>query len=460
MKIEDGITQDAKGNYRVTAGAGSGKRERRERKRYPPTATLEEMRAWRVATTAKLEGAAPGAARGTLAADVIEYLRTAPISKETRTRREQQLGWWCAQPASVKGSVLSVEAVAEQAAARARGEAIPPYRALGEIPRAKLEVKRLREVLAVAFAPPDPRNPTEHASTSNSYRTALYHLFTVLDQDAAAAINPLDKVAVRPQQGARASGQDARVVREILRHCAAPAVSANAGPVKRGHPAAGKRVGGKPGDLGQLRLAVLAWVHITPTQLMDLDPRRHFHDVPDATREDILAGAITITKHARLKGRLKRIPPPETIPLNYLGVAAMRAFAAEPRAWGSFSCSSLNKSIQRGAALAQAALTTRGVAIDLADWTLYHLKHSLATTASLASAGLVDRQGKVRQSPGVSRALDHARLRTTSIYTQAAVDPIVRRVNELTGEYLEELLGRPLPSIAAQRIKLVGRRRS
>lgn len=69
----------------------------------------------------------------------------------------------------------------------------------------------------------------------------------------------------------------------------------------------------------------------------------------------------------------------------------------------------------------------------------YHLKHSLATTASLASAGLVNRRGHIVQSIGVQLALDHARPQTTATYTQAAVDPLVRQVNALTTRYLDRL---------------------
>jgi len=199
---------------------------------------------------------------------------------------------------------------------------------------------------------------------------------------------------------------------------------------------------------------VLAWVHLTPTQLMGVVPARDFHDVPDATREDIIAGEITLTKRPRLKGRKNRpIPAPETIPLNPWGVDAMRAFAACPDAHGTFSMSPLNKLVKRAAGRAQAALAKSGVQVDLSGMTLYHLKHSLATTASLAAAGLVNRRGQIVQSPGVQFALDHAHAHTTATYTQAAVDPIVRQVNAATSRYLDRLFQTSL--LPEPRLKLV-----
>ena len=334
--------------------------------------------------------------------------------------RKQQHAWWCAQPAKVGGPVYTPEQVRE-------GLHDEAGLTLGDVDRFKLDPKRLRECLRVAFAPDDPdTDPTQYASTSNSYRTALLHLFTELDQDNADAPPcALRKVKPRPQAGAQLAGQDARIVREILRHAESKF--------------------GRDSAISRARLGVLAWVHITPKQLMGINVARDFHDVPDATHEDIIGGAITLTKRPRLKGRKGRaIPAPETIPLNPYGVAAMRVFAATEGAAGKFSNSSLNKLIQRAAAQAQAALAKRGVVVDLSGFTLYHLKHSLATAAAIAAPGLVTRRGRIVQNPGVQRALDHASGMTTAIYTNAAVDPIVRQVNAATGLFLDDLFKKAL----------------
>ncbi len=414
---------------------GSGKTRRSLREYFEPH-EVDAIAAWKIRARAALaKDVAVAPVRGTLAADVQTYLRDADITKETKKRRTQQLAWWCAQPAALGGPVLSPEDVA--ALAEQRGP--DRVKRLGSVARATLDPKRLREILKLAFAATDPdRDPTEHASTSNAYRTALVHLCSELDQDDPYAVNPLRTVRVRPQRAAKLAGQDARIVREILRHI--------------------------PSRFGQqtptvaLRIAVLAWVHITPKQLAGVDPARDFHDQPDATREDIIEGAITLTKRPRLKGRKgKRIPLPETIPLNPYGVEALRAMAAHPEAWvwGKGWVPFLNRVFKRACRRAQAALAQQGVVVDLSGMTVYHLKHSLATTATLAATGLIDRRGHVVTNPGLQRALDHANPRTTTVYTQAAVDPAIRHVNALTSRYLDHLFTVPLTAPPA--LKLVAK---
>jgi hypothetical protein len=412
ITLAPGIYQDDHG-ITVRVKVGTGAAQRTDEARYPLGTAIKIMKAWQVQARAKLERLPVSSiSRGTFDADVIEYLRIAPITPTTRKVRTQQLKWWGQQPVEI-GS----------------------RRTLGELRRGELDPKRIREILWESFKPTDPANdPTEFASTSNSYRTALNHLFSVLDADDPFAMNPVRKVAVRAQAAARPRGQDARIVREILKQVPS-------------------KFGRKSGR-SALRLHVLAWVHITPTQLMQVNPPSDFHDRPDASRSDIVAGSITLTKHARLKGRQKLIPPPETIPLNPWGVDALRAFTADPDAWGKFSMSPLNKVFKRACTRAQSVLAKRGVIVDLSEMTMYHLKHSLATTASIAAAGLVDAKGKLRQDPGVQRALDHADPGITSIYTAASVDPLVRRVNAATSVYLDHLFKTPLaPAAPLRRVR-------
>jgi integrase len=432
ITIEEGIYQEPSGYYVVRATRGS-KPPLKKQERYPPGTELLIMRAWRRRALTELEERlARGRANpGTFAAGIPTYFTRADITKACAKQRTPQLAWWSAQYAAEGAEVFSPAAVKAELAAIAAGTRKPRTGTLAELPIDALEPARLREILKVAFEPTDRTvDPTEFASTSNSYRTALYHFFTVTNRDDKYAVNPLDNVDGRPTAGAQASGQDARIIREILKHV--PSTF------------------GKDAEASEARLEVLAWVHITSKQLKALEPA-DWHDIPNATPEDILAGAITITIRPRLKGRLKRIPPPETIPLNPWGVAAMRRFAkadawTKPDKPKGFSNSSLNKIFQRGCVRAQAALAAKGVAVDLSAMTVYHLKHSLATTASLASGGLIDRQGKIVTSPGVQKALGHAKAKTTTIYTQAGVDPIVRHVNLCTSNYLEQLFTVPLTS--------------
>jgi len=420
--LPPGVYPKPGGGHYARVKVGASATSLRDQRSFGPEVSIPAIVAWQEQARKDLLKRHRAATPGSLAASVVEYLRLAQLSKANRERREQQLAWWCAQPAKLGAPVFSVK---EVLAAADAGTALTKLPTLGAQARSMLDLKRVREVLAIGFAPTNPNvDPTEHAGTSNHYRMALYHLFSVLDQDEAQAVNPIAKVKVRPLPGAQLAGQDMRIVREVLKHV----------PTRFG----------RSSRVSELRLAVLAWVHITPKQLQQVDPPRHFHDVPNATREEIIGGVVTLTKPPRLKGRLKRIPPPETIPLNPWGVEAMRAFAAERAAWGTFSVPPLNRMFKRGCRKAQAALARQGVNVDLSAMTLYHLKHSLATAAQLASAGIVDRAGRMRQSPGVQRALDHASARTTAIYTQAAVDPAVRYVSAATAVYLDHLFTMPL----------------
>ena len=93
----------------------------------------------------------------------------------------------------------------------------------------------------------------------------------------------------------------------------------------------------------------------------------------------------------------------------------MRAFAAEPKAWGHggrkgakhVSAASLNKAFRAACTRAQAALLAEGVRVDLSPLTLYKLKHSQTTAMQIAAPGLVDADGDVRIDPGVQLTVGH-----------------------------------------------------
>jgi hypothetical protein len=429
-QLPTGIYRLKNGTFEVRVSIGSGKHRINAKPKYYPAGTsIATMVKWQEQERDRLEASRPARAQsGTMAAEVEKYFTLATdLTTDNRKRRTQQLAWWCAQPAALGAPVFTVDEVsAGKAAARGRG--------LGDCPLRPVNLPRIREILKKVFAPTDPEiDDTEFASTSNSYRTALVHLFTILDQDDETAVNPMSKVPTRAIASASLAGQDMRIIREILKYL----------PSRFGRSSA----------VSVARIMVLAYVHITPKQLMALDPRKDFIDVPDADRADMINGLITVTKRPRRKGRQKTIPPPETIPTTPYGVEALRVFAACPDAWGihpvtgkyrGFSTSPLNKMIQRAAALAQAAFLKRGIEVDLSGFTLYHLKHSLASAASIASAGAVDRRWQVQQSEGVQRALDHKFGSTTAIYTRSAVAPILLQVNAQLSTYLDDLFRRPL----------------
>ena len=212
----------------------------------------------------------------------------------------------------------------------------------------------------------------------------------------------------------------------------------------------------------QLRINVLAWCPIRPIQLDRLDPSKDFHDVPDATRADMIGGAVSVLMPHHFKGRRDRIPERQLMPLTPYGVAAMRAFAAEPRAWGSagrpdrkaINVPYLNELFRAACVRAQAALKSDGVDVDLSAMTLYKLKHSQATAMQIAAPGLTDRNGDIRIDAGVQATTAHARPGMTKVYTLAAVAPLLKVVCSQTSRYLDGLLATPLtPPAALRRVK-------
>src|SRR5262245_40986184 len=420
-KLPKGIYPHSKGGYEGKINIGEGAR------RFFPEGTSDaEMEQWaedtrhRLKKDRRIQGGV-----GTLRADSLRYLAStdAALSKSTKKRRTQQFDWWCAQPAALEADVILPENLGTHR--------LPPDTlTLGQMRRRDLNPARLREILAIAFKPTDPSDPNEFASTSNHYRKALVRMFNVLDMVTPEAPNPLRGVKARAEPAKKPRAQDVRVVAEILKQAEhAHFIDSD------------------------LRLAVLAWVHITPDQLKRLDMPTCFRDVPDASFEDICNGVITLTKGPRFKGRKgKTIPLPETIALNPWGVRAMREYAKHPEVWGKFSAHSLNKKVKRSAKKAQAALAKRGVTVDLSEFTLYCLKHSLATAATLASHGIVGEDGKIQQVKGVSKALDHTSTRTTAVYTEAAVDPLVREVNRLTSLWLKKKFEEPLTAPTSLRL--------
>lgn len=388
---------------------GSGPTQQRGTLYYPvgtPKAVSDRLVAEEQTRLAALRG--PQAAKGTINADILTYEEEAELSKANHKRRKQQQRWWAAQSVLKGAPVLTPAQVAEGASGQGK--------TVGELSRQQLcdeaHLKRVREILKTAF-PKDEDDPALNGGTFNKYRFALLHLFTVLDQDRPLAVNPIKTIKTRPNRGVQLKGVDMRIVRDIVRLA----------PASRG----------RSSRANQLRLAVLAdTFHITPQQLRDVkDPVAAFHDVPDATRQDMIEGLITVTVPARHKGRQAIIPPPQTIPLTPYGVAAWRAYVAEPTAWASAGCSgsSLNKFAKHGAAKAQALYQSQGLQIDLSQFTVYCLKHSIASLASEVSLGRIDHTGEIRQDPAVIAALAHRKATTTKVYTQASVSPILLAVN-------------------------------
>ena len=368
-------------------------------------------------------------APGTFRVDVQDYLRDAPIHERTRPatikKRTQQLAFLGAQALASGSRVLTVkEWLVEREAAKA-GHPVPSRgRTLDETARHEIPIDRWAEIFAKAFAPTG-RDAAEFANTSNLYRSAAHHFYKVLDRHEPR-LNPISKVAVRPRQEPSPKGQDMRVIAEILKHV----------PTKFG----------RDGRATELRLNVLAWCNIEPEQLKNLDPARDFHDDPDATPDEIVDGAITLTCPARLKGRLKVIPAPLLKFLVPRGVEAMRAYATESADWKthSFSNSSLLKALKRASREAQVALVKQGVTVDLSGMTVKQLRHSFLCAMTLATRGRVSLTGTLRVDPGVVAAAGHADATMMPIYVERIMREADRLAMADTARYLTALFAQPL----------------
>lgn len=292
---------------RVRPGAGGLKS-----KRFPKTATLTEMKTWREDTRAKHRAEpAPPIARGTLAADIKKYLKLVATMPSLKDRTRDLAAWEAAY---------------------------------GMRPRAKLTRSDYQLVLQ------DWRLHGKHnrplaASSVNHRRTALMHLYTVLDGKAAP--NPLREI--RPFEEPPAEPRDLGLdtAREIL-HALRPSKS-------------------------RARINVLSWTAMRGnSELGKMKP-----DYVNLERRECWAPTGK-------KGK------PRLIVLNEEGVEAWREFIYM-KAWGPFSKDSLRRVFHRGVAIVNVMRKKRGQA-PLRGGRLYDLRHTIATALRREGADLADIQ--------------------------------------------------------------------
>jgi integrase len=161
VRVAPGIYQDAYG-FRVMASIGSGdKRFTSPEIRFPPGTELAVMQARWHREKGKLkdeQGRAGGPiVRGLVSGDNDRYLKTATLSAQRKTEREQQLAWW-----------------AERFGSRRRDS----------IESAEL----LQALNGLTKANGKPATP----STKNKYRHTFSHVWTILD--GKSATNPFRDV--------------------------------------------------------------------------------------------------------------------------------------------------------------------------------------------------------------------------------------------------------------------------
>lgn len=298
---------------RVRPGAGGLKS-----KRFPKTATLTEMKAWREDTRAKhrTEPSAP-IARGTLAADIKKYLKLVATMPSLKDRTRDLAAWEAAY---------------------------------GMRPRAALTRSDYQLVLQ------DWRLHGKHgkplaASTVNHRRTALMHLYTVLDGKAAP--NPLRDIRPFDEPPAEPRDLGLDTARAIL-HALKPSKS-------------------------RARINVLTWTGMRGnSELAKMRPEY----VNLAQRECWVPTGK--------KGQ------PRLIVLNDEGVEAWREFTYM-KAWGRYSKDSLRRAFQRAVAIVNAMRRRRGQPA-LQDVRVYDLRHTIATALRRAGADLADIQAHLGHS--------------------------------------------------------------
>lgn len=290
-RIDRGIYQTPYG-FRIMMSIGG----KLETKRFPPSYTLSALQRWR---DEHIRLHRPHRAiRGTLAADVEHYLK-AVAAMPTFSDRERQIEAWLVR--------------------------------FGKRPRWTLRPDELRAQLAdwrTTLAP----------NTCNHRRSALSHLYTVLD--GKSAYNPL---------------------RDVPPYKLPP-------PIKRGLPLATiltalRRVKGKQ---TRVRLLVLLWTGMRPSELMRVG-----------------LGDLDLDR-GRCYVRTAKGGPPREIALNRSAIKAFKVFARR-EAWGPFSVQSIRKSLVRASKQAPA----------LPIFRVYDLRHSFALALREAGADLSDIQAQL-----------------------------------------------------------------
>jgi len=293
-KLDRGIWKTPYG-YRVIIRIG----DRLERKRFPPTYTLDTLRRWR---DDHIRMRRPQKhARGTFAEDVATYLKSV-AAMPTISDRTREISAWLEMFGDRPRWQIRPEHIRQQLAAWRVGNVVTGQRAL---------------------AP----------NTCNHRRTALSHLYTVLD--GKNAYNPVREVPLFPLPPPVKRGVPMAVVTKVL-----------------------KKI---DGEKTRARLEVLAWTGMRPSELARLTPA-----------------------HVDLKRGVALVPtakggPPREIPFARAKAAWKRLVAAD--ALGTFSKGSARKSLRLACKKA-----------NVTPFRIYDLRHSYLSALRKSGADLSDIQ--------------------------------------------------------------------
>ena len=222
-------------------------------------------------------------------------------------------------------------------------------------------------------------------STLNHFKSALSHLWTTLD--GRSAPNP-----ARDLPRYRDESLDA--------------------PPRALSPSAVKALlGAMPRSQTRARLTLMAWTGWPQRQISRLEPS----DI-DWDR------AVFVRPRRKGKGAAG-----VWLPLLPQGWQALREFK-RLGCWGSFSTSSMRKSLRTAAERVRAKpKTSPRVKAELEDVTPYMLRHSFATMVAAAT----------QDDRAVMSLLQHSDIRTTHRYTEASVDPRVAAALSLVARRLK-----------------------
>jgi integrase len=283
-------------------------------KRFPMTATITDMKAWREAERVKhrAEPKPIAPTKGTLGADITHYLKLVATMPTLKDRTRDLQAW---------------------------------HDVLGMRPRAKLTRDDFRLVLQDWKLTGRAGSKPLAASTVNHRRTALMHLYRVLDGKGAP--NPLREIPPFPEPPPEPRAVSLKDIRAIL--------------------------DAMPRSKTRARCKVLAWTGIRGSSELQ-------HVRPEHVR----------LKDRRVWIRTGKKGKPRELVLNAAGVQAWREFIAV-YAWGKYQKDSLRRSFRRAWKTINAARLNKHKD-PLPPLRVYDLRHSIATALMKAGADLADVQ--------------------------------------------------------------------
>lgn len=339
----------ARGVYEDRAGIEARVQVRglKQQARFPKTAKgRQDARAWQDRARAALRRKAKAAPAGPFVEDVRRYL-AAVTSMPTFTERQLHLEDWCAAFGARRRDSLSSSEI-----------------------RAQLETWRTLHDWS--------------ASALNHRRTALQHLFTVLDGKSGE--NPVRDVPRFREPEALPRGLPWPTIRAILR--------------------------AMPPSADRLRCALMAWTGLPHSTLARV------------TSADVDCRHRTLARPGRKKGAGTRA---QLVPLTRRAVWYFRLMD-HAGAWGAFDRWHMRREFRAGCRRVEREAAERGDVLDLSGVRVYDLRHSFGS--------LVYQQTHDLQATAV--LMGHASLTTTRRYTlsavPAALTAAIAKVEAKTGE--------------------------